>query len=388
MSYYRYRNNRYYRGSRTTPTPRGPRKLFDITSYLKNEFFNADDITFAKIARLYKQLYGYGAYKYLLDTFYSWKLGHVRVSGQTTTRILECVPRFLTDDKRFHILKCEIVHFIDTLHFKQQNKNISLSQLNNSFENYAKEIDSFSQVNLNWFVKKGIFSQTEIDQFLSVCKYALRQKLNLSYRQVQADLALIRTKLSCFKPGTFTANYQLDFLSSKVDLSQLNDTPLTLIQLGSDQIRLDGIFKQFAEQYILEELMKMSFSEKEGEVNHFIKSNDLDFFIGQYYELLDKDSEAALRSEFKGEGGQLTLFLDVKSLKRIQASIVVSSAKLFLYTAILVTGIILVFVFELYKIIALLFFGGLILGGFLLGAINAEFRALRNLTLDLKRYGN
>jgi hypothetical protein len=286
----------------------------------------------------------------------------------------------LTDDKRFHILKCEIVHFIDTLHFKQQNKNVSLSQINNSFENYAKEIDNFSQVNLNWFVKKGIFSETEIDQFLAVCKYALKQKLSLSYRQVQADLALIRT--------TFTANYQIDFLNSKVDLSQLNETPLTVIQLGSEQIRLEGIFKQFAEQYILEELMKMSFSEKEGEVNHFIKSNDLDFFIRQYFELLDKDSEASLKSQFKGEGGQLSLFLDVKSLKRIHASIVLSSAKLFLYAALLVRAIILVFVFELYKIVALLFFGGLILGGSLLGAINTEFRALRNLTLDLKRYGN
>lgn len=388
MSYYRYRSRRYSRSSWATPAPRGPRKSFDITSYLKNEFFSADDITFAKIARLYKQLYGYGPYKYLLDTFYSWKLGHVRVSAQTTTRILECVPRFLTDDKRFHILKCEIVHFIDTLHFKQQNKNISLSQLNTSFENYAREIDSFSQVNLSWFVKKEIFSETEIDQFLSVCKYALKQKLNLSYRQVQADLALIRTKFSCFKPGTFTANYQIDFLSSTLDLSQLNETPLTLIQLGSDQIRLEGIFKQFAEQYILEELMKMSFSEKEGEVNHFIKSNDLDFFIRQYYEILDKDTEASLRSDFKGEGGQLNLFLDVKSLKRIQASIVLSSAKLFLYSAVLVAAIILVFVFELYKIVALVFFGGLILGGALLGGINTEFRVLKNLTIDLKRYGN
>src|SRR5436853_6781117 len=98
MSYYYkrrgYRRTWYSKNRASASTPQGPKESFDITAYLKNEFFNADDLTFAKVANLYRRLYGYGAYKYLLETFYSWKHGHVRVSGQTTTRILQCVQKF------------------------------------------------------------------------------------------------------------------------------------------------------------------------------------------------------------------------------------------------------------------------------------------------------
>jgi hypothetical protein len=324
----------------------GPRKSFDVTSYLKNEFFNADDKTFARIAHLYKQLYGYGPYKYLLSTFSSWKLGYVRVSGQTTTRILECVPKFLTDDKRFFILKCEIVHFIETLHFKQQNKTASLAQLNTLFEDYAKEIENFNQVNLAWFVSKGIFTETELQQFLSVCKFALREKLDLSYRQVQDDLSLIRSKSSGLKTGTFTATYEIDFLNSKIDLSQIDELPSNRCHLPMKRLQVEGKFKRFTEQYILEELMKMSFTEKEGEVNRFIKAKDIDFFIGQYNAIVESGGEASLKSSFKGEGGQLSLSLEVKSLPNIHAAIFMSLTKLGLYAGLLLVAAALVLFFN------------------------------------------
>lgn len=391
MSYYSrragYRRSWYQKRVLTSTRPIGPRKAFDVTSYLKNEFFNADDKTFARIAHLYKQLYGYGPYKYLLETFYSWKSGHVRVSGQTTTRILECVPKFLTDDKRFYILKCEIVHFVETLHFKQQNKAASLAQLNSLFEDYAKEIESFNQVNLTWFVSKGIFTEAEIQQFLSVCKYALREKLDLSYRQVQNDLTLIKSKFSGLKTGTFTATYRIDFLSSTVNLAQINEIPSDRARLPMAGVQVDGKFKRFTEEYILEELMKMSFAEKEGEVNRFIKAKDIDFFISQHNAIVDKGGEASLKSSFKGEGGQLSLSMEVKSLPRIHAAIFMSLAKLGLYAALLLVAAALVIIFHLYRVIVLLIIGGWIVAAALLGAINTEVQTLRSLKEDLKRYG-
>jgi len=384
---YHYRK-RYYKTSSGRQQPKGRTiKTFDITSYIKNEFFNADEITFIRIANLYRQLYGYEAYKYMINTFVSWKSGFVGLSGQTLYRILVCVPKFLSDEKRFYILKCEVIYFIEELHLKQQRKYISLSQLNELFENYAKEIDNFNKINLSWFVDKGIFNETEIRQFLDVCKYALNKKLILSYQQVLNDLNLIKTKLSSFKQGSFDANYQIDFLFSKVNLLNINQTTLDFVQFNSHEIKLDGIFKQFAEKYILDELMKIEFTEKEGEVNRFVNSKDLDFFISQYYEILNKNNEASLKSEFKGGGGQLYLSLEIKSLKKIHISLFLSVAKLFLYAGLFISAIILFFVFQLYKIFEILFFGGLIGGGILLGAISTEFKTIKNLNLDLKRYG-
>lgn len=391
MSYYyrkpRHRTSWYSRTNRDAPRASGPRKSFDVEQYLKQEFFNCDDLTFAKIANLYRHLYGPGPYRYLLNTFYSWKKGHVRVSGQTTDRILECVPKFLTDDKRFHILKCEIVHFVERLHFKQQNKKASIGQLNSLFENYAKEIDNFREVNLTWFVSKGIFDETEIEEFLAVSKYALRERLNLCCRQVQNDLSLVKYKFMGLKPGTFSATYRIDFLSSTIDLSKLDETSSIDIELATVRVNIAGKFKRFAEEYILEELVQMSFSEKEGEINRFIKAADLDFVLAQYDAIANQDGEASLKSTFKGEGGVLSLSLELKSLQRVYRRIFISLAKLGVYGGLLLGAVALVIVFHLYRVLILLIFGGWVVGAALLGGITTEIRTLRSLKGDLKTYG-
>lgn len=390
---YSYKRNYYKSSSISQQSERKPKKDFYVRDYIKNEFFNADDETFREISNLYRQLYGYGAYKYMMDTFYNWKLGYVGLSGQTMYRILECVPKFLSIDKRFYILKCEILYFIENLHYQQQNKTSSLTQLNDLFQNYEKEVDNFNQVNLSWLVGKGIFSEIEIQQFLSICKYALQQKLNLSYRQVQNDLLLIKSKLANFINGTYKATYQIDFLTTSIDLSGLEESELEFIQLSKHELKLEGIFKQFAEEYILEELINMSFSEQTGEINHFIKAKDLDFFVSKYNEILEEDDEASLKSEFQGEGGRLLLLLELKSVKRTRTSLFFSGIKLILYLAALVAVVILIVGFKLYKasalnvIVVFIMLGGWVLIGIYIKGVVTEVKTLIMLITDLQRYG-
>src|SRR5256714_11239169 len=176
MTYYYgpRRRRRYWRSNRAVlnvSTPARNSKFFDVEAYLKNEFFTADTATLTRIIGLYRRIYGDGAYRYLLQTYSAWKIGSVRVSGQTSVRILQCVPKFLSDEKRFYILKCEIIRFIDRLHGKQQNKGTSLTQLSARFQSYAAEIDKFGEINLPWFLKDGIFDESEIQQLIAACKY-------------------------------------------------------------------------------------------------------------------------------------------------------------------------------------------------------------------------
>lgn len=362
-------------------------KWFSTYSYIENEFFNADKETLKKITDLYYELYGYSAYKYLLNTYQAWKSRSVSASRQTLNRIFECVPRFLSDEKRFHILKNEVFYFIDDIHQKQQNKSINLNQLNDLFENYAIQLNSFSQTNMPYMVGKKIFSTEEIEQFLYACKYSMFEKLNLSYRQVQNDLTLFKEKISTFQTGVFKAHYQIDFLNSKVDISNINETNLFFIQLKTPKIKISGRYKEFTEKYILEELLQMSFQEKEGVVNHFVKSTDLEFFLNQYYNINRKENEATLKSEFKGEGGQLNVVLEVKSLYKIKYSLFLSSVKLLAYLIILYLSLYFTIEFELYNFGVLLIFVGFFLGVFVLEGFKSETRKIKNLKLDLKRYG-
>lgn len=362
-------------------------KRFNTYSYIKNEFLNADSVTLRKITDLYCDLYGYGPHKYLIDTYQAWKSGCVSTSGQTMRRILECVPRFLSDEKRFFILKNEVIYFIENLHQKQQNRKTTLFELNTLFDNYVNQIDNFDQSNLRFMVGKKIFTQEEIEQFLLVCKYVLFEKLNLAYTQVQNDLVLFKDKISRFNTGVFKASYKIDFLNSKIDLSEINEIEIDFITLKKHEFCLKGTYKQFAEQYILEEFMQMNFSEKEGIVNHYVKSMDLDLFLDQYHQINRKDNEATLKSDFKGEGGQLNVVLEVKSLNKIKSLIFLSRTKLITCFVILIITIFVVVKFELYKIVILFIIGGIIFSGILLDILKSEIETIKNLKIDLKRYG-
>jgi hypothetical protein len=571
---------------------------FSTYSYIENEFFNVDRETLRKITDLYYDLYGYGPHKYLLDTYHSWKSGYVSTSGQTLSRIIKCVPRFLSDEKRFIILKNELIYFIENLHNKQQGKNANLSELNSLYENYAMQIENFNQSNLPYMVSKRIFTEEEIEEFLNVCKYilfeklkftynqvqkdlvlikeklsnfrngvfeavyridflntkidlaniyeinfdfinlnqkeidingtyqrfaeeyileerskinyleekgknnyfiiskdlevflneyhqvgfkenksvpksefrgeagrlnltfevntlnlknevinyiknlhhkqqnkkalitdlnslfenyiehiekfnsnnlsfitktkftpekieqftrvckfALLEKLNFAYRQVQNDLNLIKNKLSSLNTGTFNASYQIDFLNSQIDICSINEINLNFITLKQKEINLNENYKKFAEQYILEEFMQMSFSEKEGAVNHFIKSKDLEFFLNQYDEINRKDNEATLKSEFKGEGGQLNLILEIKSVNKMKSLIFLSGVKMTIYLAILIIATLLIIKFEVYKFILIPIIGGIVLCNFLFSNFKTEIKTIKTLKHDIKRYG-
>jgi hypothetical protein len=390
--YYGPRRRRRYGRPNTAllsdSTTQGHSKSFNVEAYLKNEFFTADTATLTKIIGLYRHLYGDGPYRYLLQTYSGWKTGSVRVSRQTSVRILQCVPKFLTDEKRFYILKCEIIHFIDRLHLKQQNKTTSLAQLNARFQSYVAEIDKFAEINLPWFLKDGIFDESEIQQLLAACKYALIEKLRQSYHQVQSDLELIRDRLNTMKPGTFSASYRIDFLNSTIDLSRINQQAvIESIDVRPAVVNLSGRFKSFAESYILDELVKMRFSERQGQINRLIKAQDIDFFLGQYRELLNRDEEVLLNSTFQGEGGQLTLSLSAKSMRLVHAQILASSVRLGLYVALLLTAIAIVVHFKLYAIVCGLFYITLLVAGAILGAIHSEVKALRSLKEDWKKHG-
>ncbi len=365
------------------------KKKFSAYRYLEYEFFNADTETLNKITDLYYDLYGYGPHKYLLNTYYGWKSGRVSTSGQTMYRIMECVPRCLSDEKRFYILKNEIIYFTEELHKKQQNKKISLSELNGVFENYFKEIENFNQSNIPYMASKHIFKEEEIAQFLHICKYTLIEKINLSYSQVKNDLILIKSKLKNFKTGVFNSTYKIDFLNTTINLSNINDTTLKFIEFNKQEIKPEGKYQQYAQQYILEEFMRMSFVEKEGALNYSFKSNDLDLLNSQYEEFKGQENETTLKYDFRGEGGYLNIVVVIKTEKKIKSLMFLTKSKLLLYASIFIGSIFFIVTFAPYKqnVGAWLVFGGIILTIYLITNFISEIQKLKELKLDLELYG-
>lgn len=311
-----------------------PIKTINVYYFLTDEFLKCDEVTFRKIGNLYLELYGQNAYKYMVKTYPLWKVRAVGISGQTFRRILECVPKFLSDEKRFYILKAEVLYFVEKEHFNlnnsNKNKTGTLSEVNQYFQSYESIIDKFNNHNLAWFYGNGIFSENELWEFLQVCKYSIQKRLSLSYEQVTNDLDLLRSNLNKYQIREFKGDYSIDFLSKKMDVSDVNKILVEPLNFTSFELTLNGRLKKFAEKYIIDELLKLDFTTKEGSANGLIKSNDIDLLFNQYNDLRKGKQDVAIKSTFQGEGGVLTISLDFVPNQKLTTQIVNKSAILFL----------------------------------------------------------
>lgn len=347
-AYYRRRSYSTNRSSRPfAPIKQDgkPIRKVNIQKYLTNEFFTCDEFTFRKIADLYCDLYGVNAHNYMMKTFYSWKSGAVGMSGQTFVRILQCVPRFLTDEKRFYILKCEVIFFLETIHYEQQKKNkkSTIGQINEYFKNYEGAINKFDLSNLQWFLGKGVFKENELKEFLSACKYSLQKKLSLAYSQVKNDLNRLRDKLEQYDIAKITGAYTIDFLSTVIQIGNIKNEPLLPITFQKENVNLDGAFKVFTEKYILEELVTLDFSEKDGEATGMINAHDLDLVFTHYSQLIKGKQDVVISSNFKGEGGVLSLSLEFEPFQKIIQRIIISSIKIIVVICIFTVALYFVF---------------------------------------------
>ena len=91
-----------------------------------------------------------------------------------------------------------------------------------------------------------------------------------------------------------------------------------------------------------------------------------------------------MKSTFQGEGGMLSIQVQVKPLKLLRTSVIISVTKLIIYTIIII-GLISLAIN--YKLIPLLIFGGLFLGALFYNLFSEEIKLLKNLISEIKRYG-
>lgn len=68
-------------------------------------FLNLDSSSRESIFYQYGKEYGESAEKYARNTFLKWKSGATKLSGQTAERLLNLLPPFLSQDKRYELVK-------------------------------------------------------------------------------------------------------------------------------------------------------------------------------------------------------------------------------------------------------------------------------------------
>ncbi len=361
-------------------------RRFDAYLYIEREFFCVDQVTFNKIADLYRELYWDGSYRYLINVYDDWKTGRVSRTRSTMERILKCVPRFLSDEKRFFILKNEITSFIYRLHKEQIKKRIHIHEIDEIYWNYIDKIKCFGKNDLPFMVGKRIFTDDEIEWFLEICKYILFEKLRLSYEQVQKDFNLIKYQLSQIRNWTFQAIYKINFLDNSIDISLINIRDYAFQGLNIEKIVPSWRYQKLIENYIFWELLEMNFSETEWNINSLIELWDINFLILQCEEIKKQDKDMVLNSEFQCAWWTLSLRIELKSINNIKLQILFSRIKLILY-AIFILWLFYLFYnswsHKMTPVVFLLFFGEIVLILFL----KTEVSNLKDLILTLKIHG-
>jgi hypothetical protein len=137
------------------------------------------------------------------------------MAGVTEVRILQCVPRFLSETERFQILCFYIPSFAMKVLQNSTKEALTLEALPRIYGELAGACRK-STPELGWFVS-GIFSPNELNEFAAVLQYAYLERLCRSYQAVAADVHTIISELGQFD-GITEGEYSIAFLGQSFPL--------------------------------------------------------------------------------------------------------------------------------------------------------------------------
>ena len=352
-----------------------------IYNFLLKEFLNADDKTLYLIIRHYYKHYGNGAGDYLKNTYNSWKRGYTGISSLTFGRVVEFMPLYLSEEKRFFILRTEVERFVENLRNRKQSK-IKLLEINPAYSDIQEKIFGFNEKDLEWFVGKNIFTNELIDHYLKICKYVLNQKLIQVYNATIKDLLILKDKISDFNQFIELSEYEVFFLNKIVAINSEELQNIEVLKLRNLEFSIDSSFNKFGQQYFLNELMNISFNEKQNDVYTELMSSDIDLFFSQFLDLKDNSkNRISMKSSFKGMGGNFKLNIEFIPVQMSQTFLLMSIIKLVTLFIIILSVIGSLY---LYPIIWWLLLGGL---AYLIPLAYNQFKNIKLANQQIKKYG-
>jgi len=366
-------------------------KYLSHWDFMLSEFFNATKEVKKKFLDAYFNEYGAGPYNYMLRTYwYSWEYGNRTVSDTQSWRIYKIMETLLDDNGKHRLgmnefmmsIKATVKSFIDTQNraFSKIQKLNKIQDVTQLFKNELNKIQSLNLVD----IKPRILTEEEKLEALEISKYILEIKLQKSFDQVERDFNVFLPYMFKFKRGIFSATYSISMFNINVDITNTNITDVEIPKFKIKEIEANSKFKEYSDKYLAYELVSIHKEAKKSVSISFLNANDIEMFFEHYMELSNGESEVSMNSTFQGEGGILLLKAQMKPLKLLKTSIIISSIKLAIYFIVIIT---LVSLAINHKLFALLIFGGFFVGIFALSLVSEEIKQLKSLTKEFKAYG-
>jgi hypothetical protein len=248
---------------------------------------------------------------------------------------------------------------------------------------FEKEYEKIQTLTIRNF-RFNVLTEEEKLEALEISKYILEIKLQKAFDQIERDFNIFLPYMFKFKRGIFSANYSISEFNLKVDITNTGLQDVEIAKFRIKEIEANSRFKEYSNKYLAYELVSIHKDANKAVSNSFLNANDIQLFFTHYEELSNGESEVNMNSTFQGEGGILSLKAQMKPLKLLKTSIIISSLKLAIYFIVAVT---LVSLAINHKLFTLLIFGGFFVGIFALSLVSEEIKSLKSLTKEYKTYG-
>jgi hypothetical protein len=247
---------------------------------------------------------------------------------------------------------------------------------------FEKEFEKIQALTIQNF-RFNVLTEQEKDEALEISKYILEIKLQKAFDQIERDFNIFLPFMLKFKRGIFAASYSITAFNLKVDITNTGIVDIEIPKFNINVAEANNRFSEYSDKYLAYELVSLHNETNMAISNSFLNANDIQLFYAHYEELLNSESEVIMNSIFQGEGGILSLKAQMKPLKLLKTSILISSLKLAIYFIVIIT---LITIAINHKLFTLLIFGGFFVGIFALNIVNEGIKQYKLLTKELKTY--
>lgn len=352
-----------------------------IDEFLWQEYLDADDKTLNLIEYHYNKLYKEIDDDYLKYKPSLWKKRYIH--SLKDKRVIEFMHHYISEEKKFFILKIEVERFAENLKSRERSK-IKLSEINSIYSDIQDKIWGFNKKDLEWSADKNIFTNEQIDIYLLICRYVLNQKLIQIYNSTIKDLLIIKEKIYFLNQFIELFEYEMYFLNKTVAINNYDIQSFEVIKLRNLELSIDSIFNKFGQQYFLNELLSIALIEKQNDIDSILMSSDMELFFSQFKDLKKKSKNRVLmNSTFEGVGGVLKINLKLIPLRTSQAILLMSLIK-FITLSVIILSLILIGILYFYIYFAIYLLVAII---YLTMKAFYQFENIKEANQQIKKYG-
>lgn len=364
-------------------------EYLDFNQFLLQEFFTADLETRQKLSNFYVQEYGSRSFAYLKRKYSEWANGDYHLTDLMKERITSVMPKFLNEKAKhklgIHEFMASIKNTVKSFQTSQKStfrntSNLKPQEVVSIFEKEYEKIQALTIRNFRF----NVLTEEEKEEALEISKYILELKLQKAFDQIERDFNTFLPYMFKFKRGIFSASYSITAFNLRVDITNTGIDDIELPKFNINETEANSRFKEYSDKYLAYELVAINKEANKSVSKSFLNANDLQLFFFHYEELSNGESEVSMNASFQGEGGFLALKANMKPLKLLKTSIILSSLKLIISFIVIIT---LVSLAINHKLFTWLIFGGFFGGIFALSFLSEEINQLKSLTKEYKIYG-